>query len=688
MHAPSGTAASKASYSTAAHLILYGLAVTIPLLFLLGVLLIRSASLERQQLEQRILQLLGDLTDDLDRELGNHVTLLQTLATSPAMEQNDWPAFYAHAKAALRGRYYVVLVDRSGRQIVNTYVPYGEEPGRTGDPETLQRFLESPGPIIISNLFVSLVVKKPVLNVTIPVQREGRAGMALSLGLLPDDILSIVHGQKLGADWVRTIADREGTILARSRDQDQYVGQKLPPRLRAVNGEPAVHRVTNIDGQDVLRATTRSPISGWEIAVNVPVTLAEEQIHASIWLWGATTVLIIITAILLGFLFGRTITGPLSAATAAAGALGRGLSITKLNSRLTEANQFCEALSSAQAELEQRTAELRHSEEQLRTAAEAAQFGAYDVDVPNNCVFWSPQLMRILGTDNVGDKITIETVISFIHPDDSERMKLSLQRLLEGRQDVYEFEFRIRRGDGEIRWVMDRGQAVKDAASKKVVRIVGVLIDISKLKSAEQRQELLLNELDHRVKNTLAIVQSIALQTMRTRPEPKEFSQAFSSRLSSLANAHNLLTQGAWHGATLTDTLMAALAPFGDVVRQVTIFGPPITLSPNIVVTVTLMLHELVTNAVKYGALSDPAGKVHASWATSDDPRGVIVSFRWSEIDGPPVHKPSAEGFGSRLLRTSIAQLRGKIDLEYPPDGLKCHIQFVVAAASTEGDGV
>src|SRR5437764_4609658 len=136
-------------------------------------MLLQSASAQREQLENRISQVLDALVNDLDRDLDRDLTILHTLATSQALAGGDWRTFYDQAKAGLQGRAYLILVDSNGRQLVNTYVPYGEQPAMTGDPETIRRILQSRGPVV-SNLFVSLVVKRPVFNVSIPVLRDGQ----------------------------------------------------------------------------------------------------------------------------------------------------------------------------------------------------------------------------------------------------------------------------------------------------------------------------------------------------------------------------------------------------------------------------------------------------------------------------------------------------------------------------------
>ena len=200
------------------------------------------------------------------------------------------------------------------------------------------------------------------------------------------------------------------------------------------------------------------------------------------------------------------------------------------------------------------------------------------------------------------------------------------------------------------------------------------LTDISERKQAELRQKLLIDELNHRVKNTLAAVQSIAVQTRRTTESAGAFHHAFTSRLLALARAHDLVTLQAWQGAALADVARQTLAPFivGNEAR-ISIDGPPIKLSPNAAVTMSMGFHELATTAAKYGALSGPAGQVSLSWHIDGSPDGAAVEIRWIESGGPPVKTPSRPGFGSRLLQQGLVlELDGAVDLDYAETGLRC----------------
>ena len=245
------------------------------------------------------------------------------------------------------------------------------------------------------------------------------------------------------------------------------------------------------------------------------------------------------------------------------------------------------------------------------------------------------------------------------------------------RHPVFNVALPVRR-DGPVRWVMDRGRVIRDGFGR-ALRVVGVVLDISDIKEAEQRQRLLFDELSHRVKNTLAIVQALAQQTLRTRPEPQDFATAFSDRLGTLARSHNLLTEHAWRGAALEDLIRGALSAFLDEGRCIDIGGDDVTIPASAAITLGLVMHELATNASKYGALSVPAGRLAVRWTVRDVAGGRRVDLQWTESGGPPVKPPSGRGFGSRLLVGSAQQLGGSFEPDYAADGFRGRLRFTVA---------
>ena len=203
---------------------------------------------------------------------------------------------------------------------------------------------------------------------------------------------------------------------------------------------------------------------------------------------------------------------------------------------------------------------------------------------------------------------------------------------------------------------------------------VGIGIDITDRKHAEQQRTLLINELNHRVKNTLATVQSLAAQSLRGRGGV-DARQRFEARLSALALAHDLLTVEGWRGAALGDVVERAVSPFRAGDDRIEIRGAAVRLSPKQALAISMALHELGTNALKYGALSNRDGRVSIGWQATNPASNALIELVWDESGGPPVAPPARKGFGSRLLERNLArELGGPTTIEYRPVGLICRI--------------
>lgn len=228
---------------------------------------------------------------------------------------------------------------------------------------------------------------------------------------------------------------------------------------------------------------------------------------------------------------------------------------------------------------------------------------------------------------------------------------------------------RLRNDQGRLedRWVNFVYQPVRDAGGV----VVGVFVqghDATDQALAAERQRLMIDELNHRVKNTLATVQSIAMQTARSHADPKTFAESFQARLMSLSHTHDLLTRSHWEGAELREVLEHETTAHGAA--RVSLNGPALALAPSQALALGMILHELATNAAKYGALSAPGGRVLVDWTLADQ-RNRRLSLTWRETGGPPVAPPARRGFGSRLIERSVRHdLAGEAELRYEPGGL------------------
>jgi PAS domain S-box-containing protein len=212
----------------------------------------------------------------------------------------------------------------------------------------------------------------------------------------------------------------------------------------------------------------------------------------------------------------------------------------------------------------------------------------------------------------------------------------------------------------------------------KVVGAVNMLVDITARKQAEEQQQALVNELNHRVKNTLAVVQSIALQTFRSSPQPEHFVEKFQGRLMALSKAHDLLTQRCWVRLGIGELLDAELEPYATAGQpRINREGEEIALSPRVALTLGMVLHELATNAAKYGALCSQAGRIDIRWMAGQTAAVPSLRFEWREAGGPAVLEPAQKGFGTRFIERSIVRdLGGELDLRFEHGGLQCRFEF------------
>jgi two-component sensor histidine kinase len=211
------------------------------------------------------------------------------------------------------------------------------------------------------------------------------------------------------------------------------------------------------------------------------------------------------------------------------------------------------------------------------------------------------------------------------------------------------------------------------------LKMAGVSLDITDRKIAQQRQQTLLDELNHRVKNTLATVQAIAMQTSRFADDGRAFESDFLARIGALAQAHDLLTEVAWDGASLGKVIDQTLAPYvakGQTGR-VRMSGPEVRLGPNAAVSMTMAFHELATNAAKYGALSVASGQVEVTWSVDRAGHPMVLEIDWQESGGPAVTPPTRRGFGSRFVEKALVrEFDGEAQLMFLPKGLRCHMRL------------
>jgi PAS domain S-box-containing protein len=311
----------------------------------------------------------------------------------------------------------------------------------------------------------------------------------------------------------------------------------------------------------------------------------------------------------------------------------------------------------------------------LEFALEAANVGTWQWDLQTGRVHWSDNLEAIHGLPPGSFGGDFASFLADIDPRDREAVMARVQEVM-ARGGDYHVEYRLAGVAGGERWVEGKGRMVLDEQGRPL-RMTGVCMDISERKQAERRLELALQELRHRVKNMLAVVQSLASQTLRHGGSLEAFAEAFQGRLVGLAGAHDLLVETNWAETGLRALIVAQLAPFLERQDRLTLAGEDVMLPANAVLTLGMTLHELATNAAKYGALSTDAGTVEVTWRQEPTADGQEVALLWQERGGPRVAPPEHRSFGTQLIEAGIAhELDGAVALTFDPDGVRCELRF------------
>jgi PAS domain S-box-containing protein len=334
--------------------------------------------------------------------------------------------------------------------------------------------------------------------------------------------------------------------------------------------------------------------------------------------------------------------------------------------------------------LEQSRLRALEREQLLAATYEHAAIGISEVGLDGRFLRVNEAICAIAGMSREQHLAT--KLFDHTHPDDADADREGFRKQVEGKLEFYSVEKRLKRPDGRTVWLSVRSSPVR-GDDGHLMYIVRVVQDITERKASERRQKLLIDELNHRVKNTLATVQSLASQSARGAATPAAFREGFEGRLIALSKAHDQLTVHHWESADMRELLSGSLAPYAGADR-VTLRGEDLVLRPRAVLTLAMVFHELTTNAAKYGALSAPGGSIEICWQPIQGKDGrAMLQITWTEQGGPPVVAPTRRGFGSKLIQGSVAaEHGGSASLTYDPAGLRCEILMPLEAATVDVD--
>ena len=337
--------------------------------------------------------------------------------------------------------------------------------------------------------------------------------------------------------------------------------------------------------------------------------------------------------------------------------------------QLEQLNRGLEArVAERTAELASSSLRLREAEQLRRLALAAGRMGSWEWDVVHGTALWDEGQHEIFGVLPASFVPTAKNVQALIHPEDLPALRDAL-RSVTAAAKTFQTEFRVRRPNGETRWCFGAAAASFDSQDR-MVKLSGVTVDITDRRRAEERLILLAEEVDHRARNVVTVIQAIVRLTRCDNIE--DYIEALDGRIRALSTAHKLLAKSRWQGADLFRLVDEEIAPYrSDDQDRITTSGPAVLLPPATAQTIALALHELVTNAAKYGALSTDGGHVELNWARTPG----TLQLSWTEFGGPRVSAPKKRGYGTRVITGGIeSQLGGRADFDWRPEGLRCKL--------------
>ncbi|WP_404291292.1 sensor histidine kinase [Microvirga sp. RSM25] len=536
---------------------------------------------------------------------------------------------------------------------------------------------------------------QPVLPLALPIWNDrgdvvGVLAAALDLAWLNQK----VKERTVPENGSVTVADRRGIMIVQHPHPERMLGKLLPQEYLAQASAKTIGTAETISADGLKRIVGYIPLAVPPRDIYVNVGLSTRAAFASINQAARRGFMLIAAALILALslsaLLSRAfITKPFEIVTDGIRAWRQGDYQARIDlpGKSGEFGILGRAFNDLMDDVAERQHALQASEERARLALEAGHMGTWWYDPNKGVGGWSTQATAMLGFPHASEVMDHQHWLDILHPEDLDRVVRKWHDSVKNQGD-YQDEYRIRLPNGDLRWINSRGRVFFDI-QKRPVYFIGIFQDITEQKHAEEQQRFFLDELNHRVKNTLTTVQSIASQTLRTTETSAQFKEAFEGRLLALSKTHNLLTRKSWREAELRDVAEQELAPYrkqGD--ERVVLDGPNVRLPARYAINLGLVLHELVTNAAKYGALSTNAGHLDMNWTVvENEDRPDQLRIHWTESGGPPVAPPKRQGFGSRLIRRSIeGELGGYMVLNFAEGGVSYDISVPLAQASKASD--
>jgi len=650
-------------------LVMLGCAIVAPLMLFGTYAGFRIADAQLRDVREGLRIEARTLSANVDREIIGEIERLQALAASPSLRRGDFAEFQRQAEAslALRQSGNIVLIDRNMRQLINTRAPFGKPLPKAAVPEDVERTIATGKPQV-TGLFVAPFVNQLVFGIIVPVKIDGESRYVLGRSPDQDALERLVAANELQPGWQALVSDTAHHIIAQSEQEDWFIGKELPPLQWHRAGPGGVFEFIDAEGQPSLEAYAQSELTGWETAVWEPKALLEAPVRAQWRTLGVTALLAFALVVASSSWLGRIIARSVGHAARATLASGKADLLLPSQTPVAEVNTLM-------VELRETTDLLRQSEATFRAMFDVSSVGKIEVEPGSGRVLRANAAMcKFVGYSEA--ELLARTVYDITHPDERDRDREPLRRLVAGESTVFDVEKRYIRKDGNAVWARTTVNVIRDESGRPL-RNTAVILDITERKEREVKEHLLMREINHRAKNMLSVVDAIAHQTAAKNPE--DFVERFSERIQALSANQDLLVRNEWRGVDVEDLVRAQLAHFADLVgSRIAVRGRKLHLNAAAAQAIGLALHELATNAGKYGALSTDSGRVEVCWETD---RGTFT-MSWTERDGPPVSAPKRRGFGTTVLEAMAKRsVDGTVDLDYAPSGVTWRLTCPTANA-------
>ncbi|MFL9826268.1 HWE histidine kinase domain-containing protein [Rhodoplanes sp. SY1] len=617
----------------------------------------RSAVDEKQiQVERQGRLYARAIADDILGELAVKKAQLVVLATSPSIAADDLAAFHAQARQSIAaGPGWIAMFGEDGHQILNTLEPFGRVLPRTGAPALVRRVAET-GTCASSGVFRT-ALDRIVVVLLCPVPGTDRV---LS-GVLPIQHLAGVVARQTPAGWLATLVDADGRVIARSDAAD--TGAALAPALLARIGDATAGWAGAAPGGGDLDIAWHRLPNGWTVMAAVPHATVDAPMRRwkSDVLW--SLVVFSALAVLCSALVGEWIIRSTRELSRAARVIGAGGVIDAVDTGIREINEVGRAL--AEASNDRARGEIANAH--LAAIVSSSGDAIMSVSLDGEILSWNAAAEELWGYR--AEEAVCHPHAMLLPADRLHELDAKLDAARAG-QSLRLETIRLRRDGTPVEVSLDA--APIRGADGTLVGISVIAHDISRRKRDEAHMQFVMRELSHRTKNLITVIIAMARRTARQSDDFSDFEVKFTGRLHGLARSHDLLVHTDWMGASIEELVRLQLEPFvGEAALEVE--GAPLMLRPEAVQNLGFALHELATNANKYGALGQAGGRVRIAWRLATAPDGgERVRLVWQESGGPPVTPPTRAGFGSTVIqKLTEASLNAVVTVAYDPEGFR-----------------